>query len=546
MRRIAPLLALAAGLVSALAVPAADAGTLQVTAGAPDVLATDGTCSLREAIINANANREMTGGDCVAGSGTDTIVLPAGTYVLAIPGHSEDSAYTGDLDVTDDLTLVGAGADVTIIDAAGIDRVIHAPESEVMLRITGVSITGGDPGGMGGRPGGGIFARHVVLTNSRVYGNRAQWGGGLMAGGWFEGRTQGGSLLMTNCEVRDNVAEEEGGGVFHLGSIFSGLPTSVIERSAIIENSAPFCGGGLLGDSTLVNSTVSGNVGGGLCTEGKMISLVSSTIAANTGGRAGLVSRCFGRPCQTGSLALGGMIIAGNAPVNCTGTFDGDGFDGHSRGFNLDDDGSCLPAELPPWFPPAPGDLVDVDPLLGPLWDNGGPTLTHALLPGSPAIDAIPVANCIYDDDGDPGTPEVTLTEDQRGVGRPQGVACDIGTYELVSGETTPPPTPTPISTPTPMPSPTPAATPTPTPLPVGDLPMCKSKREKHMTVLVAPGKVQRSLDKGLTMNECPNPTNGLVMCGSKRGKLTSMVVPHRKVQRLIAKGMTLGVCRAP
>jgi hypothetical protein len=75
---------------------------------------------------------------------------------------------------------------------------------------------------------------------------------------------------------------------------------------------------------------------------------------------------------------------------------------------------------------------------------------------------------------------------------------------------------------------------------------MCRFKRGKQMTVLVSPGKVQRSLDKGLTMNECPNPTNGLVMCGSKRGKMRSVVVPHRKVQRSLDRGMTLGVCRAP
>jgi len=91
-----------------------------------------------------------------------------------------------------------------------------------------------------------------------------------------------------------------------------------------------------------------------------------------------------------------------------------------------------------------------------------------------------------------------------------------------------------------------PTPTPTPTPLPVGNVPMCKLRRGKQMTVLVPPTKVQRSLDKGLTMNECPNPTNGLVMCGSKRGKLTSVVVPHRRVQRSLDKGLTLGVCRAP
>ena len=112
MRRIIPPLALAAGLASALAAPAADAATLQVAPGAPDVLATEGTCSLREAIINANGD-DATWPDCPAGSGPDSIVLPAGTYALAIPGTDEDSAATGDLDILGDLTLVGAGPAIT-------------------------------------------------------------------------------------------------------------------------------------------------------------------------------------------------------------------------------------------------------------------------------------------------------------------------------------------------------------------------------------------------------------------------------------------------
>jgi hypothetical protein len=65
-----------------------------------------------------------------------------------------------------------------------------------------------------------------------------------------------------------------------------------------------------------------------------------------------------------------------------------------------------------------PGDQVNTDPMVGPLAENGGPTLTHALLTGSPAIDA--------------GDDAVCPATDQRGVSRPQGVACDIGAYEYV------------------------------------------------------------------------------------------------------------------
>ncbi|MGB5413308.1 MAG: choice-of-anchor Q domain-containing protein, partial [Polyangiales bacterium] len=64
------------------------------------------------------------------------------------------------------------------------------------------------------------------------------------------------------------------------------------------------------------------------------------------------------------------------------------------------------------------------DPMLGPLADNGGPTETHALEEGSPAINQIPAADCV-DEEGEP------LTTDQRGLARPQGDSCDVGAFEL-------------------------------------------------------------------------------------------------------------------
>jgi hypothetical protein len=117
-------------------------------------------------------------------------------------------------------------------------------------------------------------------------------------------------------------------------------------------------------------------------------------------------------------LDLSNTIVADNSPGNCP--FE---YYGASSGFNIDDDGSCGLTD--------PTDLPNTDPMLGALQDNGGPTFTHALLPGSPAINAIPLTDCTYDDDGDPDTPEVPLAEDQRGVARPQGEGCDIGAYEV-------------------------------------------------------------------------------------------------------------------
>jgi hypothetical protein len=104
-------------------------------------------------------------------------------------------------------------------------------------------------------------------------------------------------------------------------------------------------------------------------------------------------------------------IVAANGTTtpNCNGALD-------SLGYNLTDDDSCGFS--------ATGDLIVADAMLGPLADNGGPTETHDLLPGSPAIDAGSL-DC---------PPPAT---DQRGVARPQGAACDIGSVESLSKKVT-------------------------------------------------------------------------------------------------------------
>jgi len=150
------------------------------------------------------------------------------------------------------------------------------------------------------------------------------------------------------------------------------------------------------------------------------------------------------------------------------------------------------------------------------------------------------------------GTPAATSTATPTPTPTPTAVATPTATSTATPTPTSTPaatgtPTATSTAPPTPTPTSTPTAAPTPTPTPpvVGDPPMCKSKRGKQMTVLVPPSKVQRSLDKGLTMGECPNAANGRVMCKSRRGKMKSTVVPHNAVQRSLDKGLTLGVCRA-
>jgi hypothetical protein len=172
-------------------------------------------------------------------------------------------------------------------------------------------------------------------------------------------------------------------------------------------------GGGIrsLGNMTITNSTISGNTstgwhGGAIFhTDGKM-EILSSTIANNKGpdwAPSAIFNGSFGGPAPT--LTLKNTIISGNQWYAC------DHWTGAniliSGGNNLVQDDTCSPVA---------SDLIGVDAKLSALADNGGPTWTHALLPGSPALDAADTAAC-------PAT-------DQRGVARPQGQFCDIGAVE--------------------------------------------------------------------------------------------------------------------
>src|SRR6266581_647290 len=157
-------------LAGALA-PHAAATTFAVTRTddpAPDPCAPS-DCSLREAVLAADA-----------GSGGDTITLPAGRYRLSIPGAGEDAGATGDLDLTKNVTVAGAGARWTMIDATASDRVFDVA-SGVQAQITDATMTGGQMAG----DGGGIRNLGVLrLVRDAIVGNRAQGsGGGIENGG---------------------------------------------------------------------------------------------------------------------------------------------------------------------------------------------------------------------------------------------------------------------------------------------------------------------------------------------------------------------------
>ena len=155
---------------------------IQVTTSA-DELNNDGDCSLREAIRAANLDVAVDA--CPAGSGADRINLPAGMYLLSIPGQDENAALTGDLDITADLTIVGEGKERTFVDANQIDRVFHVT-GPYAVQFSSLTIQNG-------------------VTTTALYG-----GGGVL-------NESGGILTIANVDLLNNTSSETGGALDNAG-----------------------------------------------------------------------------------------------------------------------------------------------------------------------------------------------------------------------------------------------------------------------------------------------------------------------------------------
>lgn len=414
--RLLTAAALIAALIwTATPAPPARAATITVTT-TTDEYNTDGDCSLREAIRAANTNSAVDA--CPAGSGADTLLLPAGHYALSIAGPGEDANLTGDLDLLGDLVITGAGAASTTVDANGLDRALHV-HGPGPVEITGVTIQGGSAGGVS------LSVTSLTLIRSRVRGNTTNAGLSVSGGG--------ASLTLLNSRVEDNT----GGGIF----VTSGA-TALIRDSTLSGNTLANSGAGLsnYGTATLINSTLSGNSatqnGGGLSNAGTAL-LFNVTLASNLAdsdsngvGSGGGLHNLPGA-----SLTLRNSLIADNVN-DCSGELT-------SAGYNLIEDatGCVITGDLT-------GNLIGLGANLGPLQNNGGATFTQALLAGSPAIDAGDLLGCV-DQNG------ALLGVDQRGYARLN--RCDIGAYEYDS-----PGTPTPTATPAGTPTATPTHTATP------------------------------------------------------------------------------------
>jgi hypothetical protein len=292
----------------------------------------------------------------------------------------------------------------------------------------------------GGGDGGGIYnlGGTLTITNSVMSNNTAGVPDPLPAG-TGGGISNSGPLMITNSSISGNQAYLAGGGIAGGGPVTITSSTVSGNGASGQHDGQPWGrGGGISGSITFSNSTLSGNYaslsGGGIDGGGVV---TNSTISGNNGGGISV----------TGAFEIGNTVLkAGTRGANISNN----GGNVTSHGYNVcsDDGGGYLNG---------PGDQINTDPMLGLLRDNGGPTFTHELLIGSPAIDA-----------GDPKfTPPPYY--DQRGpvFWRVRNGRVDSGSFEVQAGTTpTPSPTPTPTATPTPRATPPPRLRPSPRPRP--------------------------------------------------------------------------------
>jgi hypothetical protein len=289
---------------------------------------------------------------------------------------------SGQLSIGTNLTITGPGANQLAINGNATSSVFYIGSGTVT--ISGLTITNGSNGSQGG---GIDSAGTLTITNSTLSGNSG-YGGAIL-------NRYGTTMTITNSTLSGN-SGGNGGGIYNGGAL------------------------------TITNCTLSGNTtnggygGGGVYSDnGSTLTITNSTLSGNTANGNGGAIFIIGYYERT-TMTITNSTLSGNT---ANGGYGSDIFNYYgtatSGGYNLSSDngGGVLTAT---------GDQINTDPLLGPLQDNGGPTFTHALLVGSPAIDA-------GDPNFDPNSFTPPLTTDQRGSGFPRVVnsRIDIGAFEV-------------------------------------------------------------------------------------------------------------------
>ena len=416
-----------------------------------------GNISLREAIDATNGN-----------PGTDSIIfapaLNSGTIVLV------DSR----LSILDDLSITGPGA--ALLEVTPSSEGGFFIEYDTAVLIQGLNISDGYAPG---EEGAGIYNRgdltlsNAILSNNRAGARAIEYNGGALyndspgtvtiSNSQFTGNSAAdnggaiyndGTMTISGSSFSGNMAGGDGGAIFNSGAmtisgstisggsagsegggICASAPLTII-NSTVSGNTAVL-GGGIVAEDelTLRNSTVSGNtatsIGGGIAFAGTPVLISGSTISENSAPTgAGIYAESPGsvsnstitantstsgdgigiRITVSGSLTLVSTIVSGHAGADIDGTL-------ASGSTNNVIEDTATAGGLTNGVN---GNLVGVDPLLGPLANNGGPTRTHRLLAASPAINT--------------GANPEALTTDQRGFQRVRGTAIDIGAVEFIGG----------------------------------------------------------------------------------------------------------------
>jgi hypothetical protein len=350
---------------TAVWVPGANATVFQPDAG--DFTNGDATCTIREAIANANNESDIFPECNGAGAGDDTILLRPGTYQLSSTNNALAPGGTGAL------TIRSNGAGPVDIVGSGFDPIFEVNPSSDPVTVDGVTIRGG---GVAGGSGGGInvaAGTTFTLTNSTLRDNHAGSAGSDGDGGGIAAFGEA-TVILRNNTITGNTATRDGGAI----AMNSALNTLTMQNNTISGNTA---------DSDNNEPEHTGN-GGGVSSVAGTLNLASNIIAGNIDGSSGggvSAPDCYGFNAATSVQNAGGNVLGNTAEC---------GFAAHIQS----------------------SDVIG-NPGLAPLASNGGTTQTMAIGPGSIALDRLPGA-CS------------AVSTDQRGLARPSGTGCDAGAFE--------------------------------------------------------------------------------------------------------------------
>lgn len=470
------------GLMLMLWASSVEAATITVDDAGDNDTAGDQTCTLREAINNANevSGADTTGGDCATGDGgaADVIVFAASLVASTITLNGTTLPV-----ITEALTIIGptagdpSGITVSGNDVSRILDALGAAPSAFVLELSSVTLTGGSEMAQGQRGSAArvrnadLLIRNGLVTNNSTAGQNAN-GGALFVGdgnALLEDTTVSGNSTSGQNACGGGLGVEDGNGML-LRSTLSG-------NSTFGQNADGGAMAVLRGDATLVDSTLSGNStatpmsnakGGGLYVNEGNVVLQNSTVSGNT--TVGEDADGGGVALEDGNLTMTNSTVSGNTIAGTSADGGGvyvrdtlvtpsdsvvthssvvsnaaaDGTDGIHIERNHTDtmltlastlvvqagasEAACSP--MPPADPVSTTIATDIscngavatlaEINLGPLADNGGSTQTHAPLASSIAIDA--AGDCVA---------TFAISTDQRGSVRPVGEQCDIGSVEV-------------------------------------------------------------------------------------------------------------------